>query len=70
MSNNRNNVLDMAVACFGSWLIGIVSVLFYIGISESDLGDFYKKGQIDAINGIIKYESINREDWIKIKENR
>ena len=57
------------------WVLIVAIVMYFFGIVTGDImrADFYyKKGQVDAINGIIKYELIEKEDktvdWQRIKE--
>ncbi len=51
----------------------IAAVLFLFFMTASCLIDYgYKKGQVDAINGVIKYELVENSDgskeWQKIEE--
>ena len=53
------------------WVVGVI-MGFFVGIDYSQEID-YKQGQIDAINGKIKYElitNVNKEIvWKEIKES-
>jgi hypothetical protein len=53
---------------FNGYAFGIIFSLFF------DLKDHYRKGQIDALNGKIKYEKRENEDgetvWEKIKSDK
>jgi len=57
------------------WVLIVAIVMYFFGIVTGDImrADFYyKQGQIDAINGIIKYELVEQDDktvdWQRIKE--
>jgi len=57
----------------GGYILTIITIVFLIGYSgyrvSTDIhGDEYKKGQIDAINGIIKYELVEHEDMTRTWE--
>jgi len=68
MNDIGGTIFIVIVALF--WLIGLVIGL--IRIVEIGEVDRYKKGQIDALNGIVKYKLITNKDktsqWKLIEE--
>lgn len=52
-------------------VVGLIFVIAWVLILAATVKENYKLGQIDALNGIIKYELIRQDDnttqWEKIK---
>lgn len=65
--NNKGQAIEVVIVLFAAMLILIISM--NIGKITGEI-DRYKQGQIDCINGIIKYESVDFKGWQEIKELR
>jgi len=61
-------IFEMYALIFGFIIVGISFFLLILSIFKPDLFDHYKRGQIDAIKGKIKFELTKKDVWIKTKK--
>ena len=56
------NSMDKTIVAMIFFLIGIYGAIFYIEHIVTDNNRWYRQGQMDAIQGKIKYHLVEQED--------